>query len=417
MIMSTPKNQQWFQLLLLILSGEAVFAIPFVLPRVFRPTVLEAFELDNTELGLCFTAYGITAMASYFFGGPLADRFAPRKLIAIALWLTSIGGFVYAFFPGFLVLQGLYAFWGFTTIFLFWAPMIKATRIWGGKWAQGRAYGFLDGGRGLAGALLGSLGVWLFAFFISEGATSFEDKQEAFRAVILVTTLIVALTGAMVWLFLKSDTDEDRVATSIRIREIKEAIRLPAVWMLMLIILCAYVGYKVTDVISLYAQEVMLFDEVGAAQIGSHFLYARFIVGIGIGVIADRSNIVSWLLIGFVLTTVGSIFFALGVASSALWLFYLSVTIVATGVYATRALYFAVMRSGQVPLVLTGTVVGLASLVGFTPDVFAGVLIGVLLDAKPGEAGHQDVFWVLVVFSLIGGLVATRYYLKFGRNQ
>ena len=58
----------WYFLALLILAGESVFILPFVLARVFRPTVLKAYELDNVQLGLCFSVYGIVAFVSYFFG-------------------------------------------------------------------------------------------------------------------------------------------------------------------------------------------------------------------------------------------------------------------------------------------------------------------------------------------------------------
>lgn len=46
----------------LILAGEAIFILPFVLARVFRPTLLEVFEITNFELGMYFSAYGIVAM-------------------------------------------------------------------------------------------------------------------------------------------------------------------------------------------------------------------------------------------------------------------------------------------------------------------------------------------------------------------
>ena len=148
-LVSFPIMKQtatWYYLVLLILAGEAVFILPFVLPRIFRPTVLDVFELDNTQLGLCFSVYGIVAVISYLFGGPIADKYPPRKLMAIALWMTASGGLVFALFPSFGTLQILYGYWGFTTIFLFWAPMIKATRVWGGNTSQGRAFGLLDGG-------------------------------------------------------------------------------------------------------------------------------------------------------------------------------------------------------------------------------------------------------------------------------
>jgi len=137
---TNQKKVPWYFLLLLILAGESVFILPFVLTRVFRPTVLEVFSLTNVEIGLCFSVYGIIAMFSYPFGGILADKFQPRKLIAVALWTTALGGFLYATFPSLSTLKILYGYWGFTTIFLFWAPMIKATRVWGGSNSQGRCF-------------------------------------------------------------------------------------------------------------------------------------------------------------------------------------------------------------------------------------------------------------------------------------
>jgi MFS family permease len=165
--MKETDKAPWFYLLLLILAGESVFILPFVLQRVFRPTVLKVFELDNVSLGLCFSVYGFVALVSYLLGGPIADKYQPRKLIAIALWMTALGGLVFATFPNYSTLQVLYGFWGFTTIFLFWSPMIKATRFWGGKNAQGKAFGLLDGGRGLVGALFGTMGVLVFSYFMS----------------------------------------------------------------------------------------------------------------------------------------------------------------------------------------------------------------------------------------------------------
>ena len=52
----------------LVVVGELVFALPFNLPRFFRPTVLEVFELTNTQLGDMFAVYGVAAMLAYFPG-------------------------------------------------------------------------------------------------------------------------------------------------------------------------------------------------------------------------------------------------------------------------------------------------------------------------------------------------------------
>ena len=415
------KKAPWYYLLLLILAGESVFILPFVLSRVFRPTVLEAFGLDNVQLGLCFSVYGIVALMSYLFGGPLADKYPPRKLIAVALWMTALGGLVYATFPSYTVLKILYGYWGFTTIFIFWAPMIKATRVWGGANSQGKAFGFLDSGRGLVGALFGTMGILIFSLFITSeiSEATVTESRAAFRYVILVSSGIVVLVGLMVWFFMKMDyrAEKEIMLDKITILQIKEVLRLPSVWLLMIIILCAYVGYKITDVFSLYAQDVMLYDQVQSAQVGAFLLFVRPVIGVFIGILADRSQTTYWLVISFIVSFFGALLFATGIISaSATALFFISILVVAAGVYAARSLYFAVMERGQIPLVLTGTAVGLISLIGYTPDIFAGPAMGYLLDNSPGAEGHQHVFWMLALFSFIGGFAAW-YYFRLYRNK
>ena len=412
------KKAPWFYLILLILAGEAVFILPFVLPRIFRPTVLDVFQLDNVELGLCFSLYGIVALISYLFGGPLADKYPPRKLMAIALWMTAAGGLVFATFPSFGVLQVLYGYWGFTTIFLFWAPMIKATRVWGGATSQGKAFGLLDGGRGLTGFLFGLLGVFIFSLFISENvdSASLLERQEAFKYVIYCSAIIISIIGILTWFFMKSGVDEKEILLErISISQITEVLKLPSVLLLMVIILCAYVGYKITDVLSLYASEVMLYDEVKAAQTGTFLQFLRPTTGIILGLIVDRFRISLVLVFSFAMSILGGVLFATGIiAPSTTALFFISVIVIAIGVYSARALYFAVMQEGKIPLVLTGTAVGLISIVGYTPDIFAGPAYGYLLDSNPGELGHQNVFWMLTGFAIVGGIASFIYYKLYG---
>lgn len=416
------KKAPWYYLALLILAGEAVFILPFVLPRIFRPTVLDVFQMDNVEWGLASSLYGIVAVVSYLLGGPLADKYPPRKLMAIALWLTALGGLVFATFPSFNVLQVLFGYWGFTTIFLFWAPMIKATRVWGGTNSQGKAFGLLDGGRGLTGALFGLLGVVIFSIFVSENVeiASLLERQEAFKYVIYFSSIIITLIGILTWFFMKSGVDEKEILLErISVNQIFSVLKLPSVILLMVIILCAYVGYKITDVLSQYANEVMLYDQVKSAQVGTFLQFLRPTTGILLGLLVDRFRISLVLVLSFVACIIGGVLFASGIIEpSATSLFFISVVIIAIGVYSARALYFAVMQEGKIPLVLTGTAVGLISLIGYTPDIFASPAFGYLLDAHPGEeVGYQNVFWMLTGFSLVGGVAALIYHRLYGKKS
>lgn len=399
-------KQPYFKLIVLIMAGTSSFYLPFGLPRVFRPTFLDVFSINNLELGLCFSVYGVVALFSYFFGGGLADRIKPNVLMASSLFMTAAGGLYMATYPSILGLKVLYGFWGFTTVFLFWAAMIKATRMWGGSANQLRAFAFLDGGRGLVAALLGTMGVVVFGSMLTEGIAtiSIDDKKNSFSLVIYITSAFVITVGILCLIFLRSKgTDDELIKEKIGLGQLFEVLKIPSVWYLMVIILCAYFGYKVTDIGSLYANEVMDYDEINSANLATILLFLRPVLGLLIGLFASSIKSANFLVISFVFLLTGSSIFASGVNSPNLnLLFLISVIIVAVGAYSARFLYFAVLQEGRIPLYLTGTAVGIISFIGYTPDIFSGPLIGVLLDNNPGEYGHQLVFVVLGIFSIIG---------------
>ena len=410
------NNKKFLILTLLILSGEFIYFLPYVLSRIFRPTFLDVFQLNNFQLGSLFSVYGVVALLSYVYGGVITDRYSPRKLMSSALFLTALGGLVLASYPSYQTLQILYGYWGFTSVFLFWGAMIKATRLWGGDNNQGKAFGFLDGGRGIVAASMGSIGVFVFTIVLTSDikSASVLERQEAFRYVILLSSFMVAFIGLLVLIFLRNTEDKN---TNFELplntlTNIKGVLKNESIWLLMLIIMCAYVGYKVTDIYSLYASEVMLYDQIEAAEVGALQLYLRPIVCIAIGLLADRTKNMFWIIFGFVTMLIGALIFSFGIIKPDMnFIFFLSLVILAVGTYSIRALYFAVLKEANIAFALTGTAVGIISVVGYSPDIFAGPIMGYLLDENPGIIGHQYVYFMLVIFSIIG-LIAS---IKFAR--
>ena len=414
------NNKQILTLILLILSGEFIYFLPYVLSRVFRPTFLDVFQLNNFQLGSLFSVYGFVALLSYIYGGVVTDRYSPRKLMSSALILTSLGGIVLASYPSYLTLQILYGYWGVTSVFLFWGAMIKATRLWGGDSNQGKAFGLLDGGRGIVAASMGSIGVFIFSIILTKNieSASMLERQEAFRYVILFSSFMVALIGLLVLIFLRNSDEKNATIESNlnSYTNIKNVLRNESIWLVMLIIMCAYVGYKVTDIYSLYASEILLFDEIEASEVGALQLYLRPIVCIAIALLADKTKNLFWIIFGFIIMLIGAVIFSLGfIKSNMNFIFYLSLIVLAVGTYSIRALYFAVLKEAKVPFALTGTAVGLISVVGYSPDIFVGPIIGYLLDENPGIVGHQYVYFMLAVFSLIGLMASIRFSLKTNR--
>lgn len=398
-------------MLALIVAGEAIFGLPFVVVRVFRPTLLDVFGITNLQLGSAFSLYGVLAMAAYLPGGPLADRYSARVLMAIALVTTALGGVAYAQIPTSRTLTLLFGYWGVTTILLFWSPMIRVARRWGGAHAQGRAFGILDGGRGLFAAVLGSGTVLLFSSLLPEdtASASLEQRAEALQWVIITFTVFTVLAAVLVWSVLpRSDhapqtSNAPRRALAEVWTNIVKVCRNRAVWLQTGIVLTAYCGYKSLDDYSLYARDAFGFDDVAAAQVGTVALWVRPIAAIAAGLIGDRVGVCRAVIVCFAVGTLGYVAMALGVVELGLpWMLFIMVVTTSTMVFGLRGLYFALFKAAKVDRALTGTAAGIVSVLGYTPDVFIGPLNGVLTDSFAGATGHHYFYACVAGFMAIG---------------
>lgn len=398
----------------LILAGEAVFALPFHVARFFRPTVLDVFGLSNTELGAAQAAYGVLAMLSYFIGGPLADRFPARKLLALSLWSTAAGGLYMATFPGYQGSALLWGFYGVTTILFFWAALIRATREWGGTDKQGRAYGLLDAGRGALAAVFASLAVGVFSVVFPDdpAAATLAEKQQALRIVIYGYTGLTAAAGMFVWFALADG--EQRPAASLptgndsAAASVWRVLRIPAVWLQAVIVICAYVGYKGFDNYSLFAVQGYGLDQVEASRTVTLASWMRPVAALSIGLLGDRYGVIRMTVLSFLVMLISQMYFAVvPPISGAAWIFLGNALLTCTAMFGLRGLYFALFEEARVPAAVTGTAVGIVSVIGFTPDVFVAYVGGTLLDRTPGVGGHQDYFLFLSAFALLGLLAST----------
>jgi nitrate/nitrite transporter NarK len=392
----------------LIIAGEAIYSLPYHVARFFRPTLLAVFDLTNTELGVVQATYGVVAMLAYFPGGPLADLFSARKLLTASLVSTAGGGLLLATIPGYVGTVVVFGFWGLTTILLFWAALIRATRNWGGSEQQGRAYGLLDGGRGLLAAAMASSAVLLFWAFFPEDPAAATDRERlaALRGVIVAYTAVISCAAVLVWFFVPEDDVRAGAVDRPRsnpLANIGRVIRLPAIWLQAIIVVCAYVGYRGFDNYSLFAVQGYGMDEVRAAELVTLGSWARPVAAVTAGLLADRLSAARITMGAFFLLLLADIYCVLAQpVPSAGWVLLGNAVLAGSAVFALRGVYFALFEEGGVPARVTGTAVGVISVIGFTPDIFVGLVGGWLLDRSPGVLGHQHFFLFLGVFAAVG---------------
>ncbi|NOX84774.1 MAG: MFS transporter [Chlorobi bacterium] len=402
-------KSKWLTIFCLVFAGEMIFSLPFHVVRFFRPTLLEVFHLTNTGLGDSIAVYGIMAMLAYFPGGALADRFSARKLMTFSLLATALGGFYFAMIPGQTGLSFLFGYWGITTIFLFWAAMIKATREWGGHVSQGKAFGILDGGRGLVAAGAATLGVFILSALMPDNVenATVAERQKALEAVIWLYTFLTLLAAVLTWFFI-SDTKQETVHDKRDLfKGIEQVLLNRAVWLQAVIVVCAYSAYKALDYYSLYAVDVLGMNEVDSAWFVSNASYIRAVSAVVAGFIVDRlsaSKVITFLFAILVISYM--LLSMLHPDESMIPVIISNIIITFIAVYALRGVYFALLEETQISGVLTGTAVGLISVIGYTPDAFFNSLAGRILDASPGLQGHYHFYMVLAAFS-VAGLLAT----------
>ena len=278
-------------MLSLIIAGEAIFLLPFILMRVFKPIIREAFLVSDAQIGEAQALYGITAVISYFFGGFIADKWEARKLLSFSLILTAFGGFIMVMIPSIFTLKILYAFWGVSTIFLFWAALIKATRQWGTKNNQGLSFGLLDGGRGFFAATIALSGAAILSFFFPDnGLITFENKVTTLQYIIGTITFIVFLVALFVWKTLPKGKQKSKDSKEFQFN-FKEALFLMTKSKVIyhsLIIFCAYCAYKLTGVYGTYARDVWGYSLEEATYFAVFIQYLRPLAAISIGWIADK---------------------------------------------------------------------------------------------------------------------------------
>ena len=160
------KKGSFLSITLLILSGELIFLLPYVLARVFRPTFLEVFNLTNLQLGGLFSVYGVVAILSYMYGGVISDKFQPKVLIAVSLFFTALGGACAVYLPILFNVANTMRVLGFYNgVFILGSHDKSNSRVGRFKKSRG-SFRFVRWRKGLSGRFYGDIrSPYFFCFF------------------------------------------------------------------------------------------------------------------------------------------------------------------------------------------------------------------------------------------------------------
>ncbi|MCP4271508.1 MAG: MFS transporter [Gammaproteobacteria bacterium] len=399
---------KWLTIILLCLSGSIIYFLPFFSETYYVP-MKDAFGFSNTQMGILLSTFGTVSLLAYIPGGWLADRFSPRKLISIALFITAMAGFIFSTIPSFEICVLLYGIWGISTACIFWSALIKATRNWGSKEEQGQAFGFLEGGRSLTDMVGTTIVLMIFAYSGGDDAALSEN--------IIILSLATLVFSLFVWRFMNDDLSQQENAqeqlSKVTKNEILETLKLPAVWLISIIIMAAYSGYWGSIFFTPYATEVYDLGDVGGGVVSAGKYWIAPFAAIASGFFADKIGPAKAVLGFFVIMTSSFLVFGLIPGGPNLVsLLIINGALLAGVIFALRGIYFSLLEQGGIPTVVTGTATGIVSVIGYTPDIFMPTLGGMILDANPGAVGYQYLFLFVSTLSFLGLIAAYVIYRK-----
>jgi len=413
------KNQK-ISFMFIVISGEAIFMLPFLIPRLYRPLLLETWGLTNTDIGAAFSAYGFSAMISYIIGGQFADKFHPRKLISISLCITALSSLFLILYPSASVLIGTYFFYGISTILLMWGALIKVTHVSGHQDKRSTAMGILDGGRGLVAAIMSSVLIYLVSNFYPDLSTT-SSKEGAVLLIFSIMSAFTLFIGLGIWILLKdfkSSNDEDH---SWSIEVAKELLKDKRIWLLGFVILSAYAGYKSIDNYSTYLVDVHGRSLTESSVFTSMIFWLRPVSALAAGFFADKlyqtNKTARFKVLTLLLFISSALQFLLATNSlSEFNLIFATVLLSSVFAYALRSIYFSIFGDLKIKDYAVGTTVGIVSLVGFMPDMFFGIITGNLIDTYPGAQGFSYSF-LFTGALLFLGCIASYFIYSHDENK
>jgi nitrate/nitrite transporter NarK len=394
------RFRHWLVMAILCFAGGIIFMLPF-LREVYYIPMQGAFGYSNTQMGVLMSVFGAVSLLTYFPGGWIADRYSPRKLIASALLATGLAGLYFSTFPSYGISILIHGFWGGCVSLVFWGAMIKATRAWAPAQEQGRAFGILEGGRGVAEVVSSTVFLAIFAWLGS--------NAEGLAQVIVLFALTNIALAVLAWFVLDDSANSvtEDADSGVGLPEVIAVLKMPAVWLISLVVLTAYSAYWGSYYFAPYASDAYGLSVVLGGAVGVGKMWLKPFAAVGAGFVADRIGVARAVFGFFLIMTAGFVVFSLLPGGEGyLVIMLINASIVSMAIFALRGIYFALLEDGGIAPAVTGTAAGVISAVGFTPDVFMPLVGGLMLDAYPGVEGYRYFYLLIAILCAIGSIAA-----------
>ena len=374
-----------------------VYGFPFM-KGAFYNILKTALHLSDLQLGRIWSVFGVVGMLSYIGGGYFKDCVATRKILVLALSLSGVLHLYVSFVPNYYVLLVISGLMGIAAIFAFFPAASKVLNYIGSQSGAGGIFGRYYSLEGFGNLLITAFGTFIYMKCASE--------LVVFTTVVRVYAVLNILAAICIHRLMGQMEDVAIQGNKVSVLQLKKILRQKKVWMIAVITMCNYMLFCSLTYITPYLSDVYFVTEEKSlvyAVVRIHFV--AIFAGMIFGKIVDKKKsamfVVKWSLVVNVVV-LGSIivneqFLKMRWIAVGLTMVYSFVT---TGV---KIIAIVMISECEFSMLVMGSVIGLTSFIGYSPDAYLYSLVGRLLSVD-GEKGYLWMFMLCICVAVIGVL-------------
>jgi len=409
------NKNRWFFLIIVCMGMTGIFGVPY-LTRGFYNVFQDAMGFNHSQIGNLMSTYGVLSMLLFLPGGWLADSFSIRKLLAYSFIVSGLLGGVILVNATYETLLVVYAVFAITSSMVFFPAMLKFVRLLGTSAEQGTLYGFKESFYGVFGVIVGLVVIRINVLTGSDLA--------AYRWLVILYSALCLLAGFLLLLLMKEEVRDSSVGARHKVDRavLMTLLKTKELWLVTFSVMSCFIVYCSITYTSPYLVEVFGIPNSLASQLGIFRQYvAPIFMCILFGRIADkRGSSIKLVMETLILMGISVLLFMQVPVEPELIVLAVvtmgALTLFSTGV---RGIYYAQIDEAALPLEYTGTVIGILSIVAFSPDAFYYAFMGKIIDhyTALGQVikGYRIVFGFSATFAFIGvavGLLLIRQVKK-----
>lgn len=385
-----------------------VYLIPFI-QYVFYDPFQEMLGVSNAQLGFLITIYGLGNFYGCPLGGWIADRFNYKKVYVGSAILNGIFGIAFVMNPTYSFALIMWVGFSIASLVMNYPAHIKIVRNLVGDEDQGKIFGMNESIIGIWNIVFNAVMMFLFARFL--------EGTAGLKAALMGLSIMSLLVAIPVWMMLddpekakaerEKDSGEKEQVHKLGLSDYIHIAKSPATWLIAFSIFSIYSYLTTMTYFTPYFTDVLGASVAFAGWVAIVRTYVMTLIGAPLGgFLTDKVKSSAKVLLGVNLVGLAGMALMLNLGKGTpVWILIALTLLMALSVYMGRGSYYAVITELNVPKKYTASTIGMAAVIGFSPDMFQFVLYGNWLD-KFENVGYTYMFMYQMGVLAVGTVAA-----------